>query len=205
MGQTDRALGAIRGSGCSVRRVDAGAPYDAPTSQGVDAFPALLAAVGVPAPLTAWGKWGDMTAARRRPAEAPETVEFKERLQWDDGAGKGCMHQGGGVLADRLRWCGHSRAHESQTAREVQAGQGRPGGLASSVMVDGGGAGGAGVRLSQRFRFCLLRASDADVHEATYFHQTSILNTCRAGGEEPRTNRGHGNVITENTASWHVA
>ena len=126
-------LSTTRGSGCSVRRVDAGAPYDAPTSQGVDAFPALLAAVGVPAPLTAWGKWGDMTAARRRPAEAPETVEFKERLQWDDGAGKGCMHQGGGVLADRLRWCGHSRAHESQTAREVQAGQGRPrGGQAAS-------------------------------------------------------------------------
>ena len=44
------------------------------------------------------------------------------------------MHQGGGVLADRLRWCGYSRAHETQTAREVWLARGGQAAL-SSVMV----------------------------------------------------------------------
>ena len=44
------------------------------------------------------------------------------------------QHQGEGVLADRLRWCGYSRAHETQTAREIWLARGGQAAL-SSVMV----------------------------------------------------------------------
>ena len=77
------------------------------------------------------------------------------------------MHQGGGVLADRLRWCGYSRAPETQTAREV--GQARGGQAAlSTVMVWR-----RRRRSVQRFGSAEVWLSESDVRSTTIQTATS--------------------------------
>ena len=77
------------------------------------------------------------------------------------------MHQGGGVLADRLRWCGYSRAHETQTAREVWLARGGQAAL-SSVMVWR-----RRRRSVQRFGSAEVWLSESDVRSNTIQTATS--------------------------------
>jgi hypothetical protein len=110
----------------SARRVKAG-QHDAP-SRGHGCASRAIGCVGEV------GKWGGCDSSPEAPgrgARGGGAQGASSRGLW---RGEWGMHQGGGVLADRLRWCGYSRAHETQTAREVWLARGGQAAL-SSVMV----------------------------------------------------------------------
>lgn len=150
MEQTGRALGATRESG-SARRAVAGARMRSPRYWlrggsgevgGCDSSP------------EAPGR-----GARGGGAQGASSVGLW-RGEWG-------MHQGGGVLADRLRWCGYSRAHETQTAREVWLARGGQAAL-SSVMVWR-----RRRRSVQRFGSAEVWLSESDVRSNTIHTATS--------------------------------
>jgi hypothetical protein len=119
----------------SARRVKAG-QHDAP-SRGHGCAPRAIGCVGEV------GKWGDVTAARRRRAEAPETAELKERLQWDYGAGNGAC-----IRAGACSQIGCGGVGTVERTRHRQPGRyGWPGAARRPCHRSWSG-GGAGVRFS---------------------------------------------------------
>jgi hypothetical protein len=117
MEQTGRALGATSESGSARRAV-----------AGHGCAPRAFGCVGEV------GKWGGCDSSPEAPGRGARGGGAQGASSVGLWRGEWGMHQGGGVLADRLRWCGYSRAHETQTAREVWLARGGQAAL-SSVMV----------------------------------------------------------------------